>query len=267
MPRRGTADTDWTQTARPLLDRGGLPLRVAVYQSIAAAIRSGSPGPGAMLPIDADMCDVFRVSRTVMREALILLEEDGLIRTKRGVGRFVVDNPPQIGLEQLQPIEQLLRDHDKPARVRSIRRARESATAFTETGLDLGHEDTTWIWESLILRDGEPIALSQEWTPAGDSLRAIDPKLPDAISSSTRVKRSLLTVLLDTLGPALGPASCEVAVSTAGPERGDLFSARGDEPILLLSQHVLLAGQLLYVAKHMLRAEAGHVLVAQTVPL
>jgi DNA-binding transcriptional MocR family regulator len=36
----------------------------------------------------------MKVSRTVVREALMLLEEGGLIRARRGVGRFVADTLP-----------------------------------------------------------------------------------------------------------------------------------------------------------------------------
>ncbi|CAH0158692.1 hypothetical protein SRABI83_00894 [Arthrobacter sp. Bi83] len=44
----------------------------------------------------------MKVSRTVVREALMLLEEDGLIRAHRGVGRFVSDTLPRIGIKLIR---------------------------------------------------------------------------------------------------------------------------------------------------------------------
>lgn len=265
MARR-VPEADWSEVARPVLERGGMPLRVAVYQALARAIRAGSPEPGSLLPVEADLCTSFGVSRTVMREALILLEEDGLVRTRRGVGRFVVDKPPQMGLEWLQPLEQLLRHHDRPATVRPLKRVTEVVTEFSARGLDLPDEGVTWFWESLYLRDDEPIALSQEWIPAGTDLTERSHTLAGAISGAADTPSSLLAFITDRLGGgALGPATCEVSISLAGPERGELFTTPGDEPILVLSQNVMLDGRPLYVGKHMLRGEAGHVLVVQSV--
>lgn len=243
-----------------------MPLRVTVYQALARAIRAGNPEPGALLPVEAELCTSFGVSRTVMREALILLEEDGLVRTRRGVGRFVVDNPPQMGLEWVQPLEELLRHHNRPATVRPLSRVTETLTEFTARGLNLPDEGVTWFWESLYLRDDEPIALSQEWIPAGTDLAERSHALAAAIAGAHKKPTSLLGFIVGLLGGgSLGPATCEVSISRAGPERGELFTTPGDEPILVLSQSLMLDGRPLYIAKHMLRGEAGHVLVVQSV--
>lgn len=68
----------------PLSVPTGQPLRVAVYTSLADAIRGGRVELGSLLPNEAELGVALRVSRTVVREALMLLEEDGLIRTRRG---------------------------------------------------------------------------------------------------------------------------------------------------------------------------------------
>lgn len=57
------------------------------------AIARGTFQPGAQLPTEAELCQLLGVSRTVVREALRVLEEDGLVARRHGVGTFVRDRP------------------------------------------------------------------------------------------------------------------------------------------------------------------------------
>jgi GntR family transcriptional regulator len=255
---------DWLAVAHPVARRGTLPLRVSVYAAMAKAIRSGSPAPSSLLPFEADLCVAFGVSRTVMREALLLLEEDGLIRTRRGVGRFVADRLPEIGLERLQSLEELLSTGGADTQVEALRREEEATTDFTSRGLDLPDYARTWFWESLIRQDGDPVALSQEWIPAGDRLVEVSPLIAARIGDNRVRSSTLLARINDIVGPVLGPGSCEISVSTAGAARGALFGATARSPILVLSHVVLLEGRAIYLGKHMIRAEVGRIHVVQS---
>jgi GntR family transcriptional regulator len=53
------------------------------------AIVAGTYLPGSQLPTEAELVEMLGVSRTVVREALRGLEEDGLIMRRHGVGTFV----------------------------------------------------------------------------------------------------------------------------------------------------------------------------------
>src|SRR5215216_496204 len=57
------------------------------------AIARGTFRPGTQLPTEAELCQLLGVSRTVVREALRVLEEDGLVARRHGVGTFVRDRP------------------------------------------------------------------------------------------------------------------------------------------------------------------------------
>ena len=48
------------------------------------AITGGIYRPGGQLPTEAELCEMPGVSRTVPREALRILEEDGLVAQRRG---------------------------------------------------------------------------------------------------------------------------------------------------------------------------------------
>lgn len=57
------------------------------------AITGGTFRPGSQLPTEAELCEMLGVSRTVVREALRVLEDAGLVTRRHGVGTFVRNHP------------------------------------------------------------------------------------------------------------------------------------------------------------------------------
>src|SRR5919112_3712392 len=64
-----------------------LPLQVR--DRLLETIQERGLQPGDQLPTEAEVTLMFGVSRSTVREALRLLERDGLIRTEHGKGRFL----------------------------------------------------------------------------------------------------------------------------------------------------------------------------------
>lgn len=62
-------------------------------QELRRATLSGTFQPGSQLPVEAELCQMLGVSRTVIREALRTLEDEGLIVRRHGVGTFVRNRP------------------------------------------------------------------------------------------------------------------------------------------------------------------------------
>ena len=62
-------------------------------QELREAILGGTFRPGSQLPTEAELCEMLGVSRTVVREALRVLEDDGLVARRHGVGTFVRNQP------------------------------------------------------------------------------------------------------------------------------------------------------------------------------
>jgi GntR family transcriptional regulator len=62
-------------------------------QELRQAIIAGTFRPGSQLPTEAELCEMLGVSRTVVREALRILEDDGLVARRHGVGTFVRNHP------------------------------------------------------------------------------------------------------------------------------------------------------------------------------
>lgn len=60
-----------------------------VREQLLEAIRRGDVAPGAALPSERELCEVFGVSRVSVREAIAGLEAMGLISVQHGRGAFV----------------------------------------------------------------------------------------------------------------------------------------------------------------------------------
>lgn len=80
----------------------GEPLREAVYTRIVQLISSGEYPPGATLT-EASLCRALDVSRTPVREALLRLETEGVLRSALARG-FTVRPLVRREVEELYPI-------------------------------------------------------------------------------------------------------------------------------------------------------------------
>ncbi|GLW11695.1 hypothetical protein Misp01_68230 [Microtetraspora sp. NBRC 13810] len=242
----------------------GVPLRVWVHSRILDAIRSGALPPGSMIPTETELGQLMGVSRTVVREALMLLDEDGFLFSRRGVGRFVADTLPQRGLERIRPLEELLSTATSPVALRRSEVTLQHPPAtFVSEGLGMRASDSTWFFETVLSRDGEVVALSQEHFPAAGAIGA---EHGDAIAAAMRAPGggSLLSILLARYGPRLGPGAVRITPGVPGESRAALLGTPANEPVLIMTQTAALNGAPCYLAKHLVLGRAGHLSVLQT---
>lgn len=66
-----------------------------LYGQILEQIASGVLRPGDKLPSENQLCQLFNVSRPIVRQALIRLQADGLVITRKGQGTRVQNSPPE----------------------------------------------------------------------------------------------------------------------------------------------------------------------------
>jgi DNA-binding FadR family transcriptional regulator len=57
-----------------------------VARQLRQAILDGTYAPGDRLPIERELSERFEVSRSMVRQALLILEQQGLVRVRSGVG-------------------------------------------------------------------------------------------------------------------------------------------------------------------------------------
>ena len=68
-------------------------LSAQVLRVLATQIESGDLKPGDRLPAERELMETFKVSRTVVREAIASLRSSGRIDTQQGRGAFVLAPP------------------------------------------------------------------------------------------------------------------------------------------------------------------------------
>jgi len=79
-----------------------IPYYYQLKQYIIQEIESGLWKPGQMLPYENQLCQFFSISRTVVRQALQELKNEGYITTRKGKGTYVAE--PEISGNIIQSL-------------------------------------------------------------------------------------------------------------------------------------------------------------------
>ncbi|PRA80031.1 hypothetical protein CQ045_13290 [Microbacterium sp. MYb66] len=147
----------------PVRDRR--PLAVQVYDRLFDALSNASGSPAA-LPTEEELTRQLGVSRTTVRQALALLEEDGVIERGPGRRRHVAGTAPARA-GTVVALETMVRAPERIL-VRRIARTLSPATEWNSRllGIDRGDEIVTW--ESELLIDDTVVASALEFIQASD---------------------------------------------------------------------------------------------------
>ncbi|MFD5767829.1 GntR family transcriptional regulator [Streptomyces sp. NPDC127049] len=241
---------------------------VALYERIADAVHDGTYPPGSTLPSEPKLAAELGVSRPALREALLLLQEDGLLTVRRGVGRTVNARPPRRGFEHLQPLEELIGGGTGP-RVRALLRSLEEPTDFTTQHLLAPARAELRFWESLLGGESGPAALSHEWAAADEVLDRVHPAFAAALRACEQAAEadravSMLAVLLGASREVALHAHSGITATLLGRRRGEQLGRPADTPAVLVTQVVRVGDTPVLAAKHMLPTGAPALPVLQS---
>jgi GntR family transcriptional regulator len=88
-----------THFQRAIDRKSAIPYYVQLKNVLRAQIEGGDWRPGVRIPGEPELCRVFGVSRTVVRQALKEMEYEGLVIREKGRGTFVAE--PKISSKSL----------------------------------------------------------------------------------------------------------------------------------------------------------------------
>ena len=88
------------------------PLSQQIEEEITKAIRAGRFEPGKKLPTEQELCAMFNVSRTAVREAIKVLSAKGLVYVRKGSGVYVTEISLEHASDSLNMFFELASDRD-----------------------------------------------------------------------------------------------------------------------------------------------------------
>ena len=181
--------------------------------------------PGDLLPGEHRMCEQYGVSRTVVRQALAQLENEGVIARVKGKGTFVArPKVPEALVHTLSGLYEEVAARGGRVHSRVFRQRVEPATDEAADALGLPAGEAVVVIERLRFVDGEPWSLSTTWMPRDVGRHALDVDLAD---------RSLYGVLAERgIRAVRGVRSAEATV--ASPERAKHLDVAVGGPLLVL---------------------------------
>jgi GntR family transcriptional regulator len=149
------------------IDRSSyIPFYAQVQDAIREYIEHGNALPGDQLPSEPDLCRLFDVSRTVIRQALRSLESEGLIVRHKGRGTFIAK--PKIGESLFQELTGFYQDMSRkgyPPISRVLKQAVVPANAKVAAFLQLAPETAVICIDRVRYVNDEPIVLVTTYLP------------------------------------------------------------------------------------------------------
>lgn len=110
---------------------GRIRLSEQIEEAILNAIRAGEYPPGAKLPSERALMELFDVGRPSVKEALLMLERKGFVKLKRGVAPIVLEPTPQGAMEAISDMVQaMLGDSSRRSEFYDLRIMLETAAAM-----------------------------------------------------------------------------------------------------------------------------------------
>jgi len=216
MPR------DNALSARPVDRSVPTPLYYQIAESLREAIRdleAAPEGERAELPTEVELCQRFGVSRGPVRQALQLLEREGLVSRERGRGTFVARRRLTHELTKLCSVTADMEARGWRPGARVLRAQAMKPPAHVRHALALGDGETVWEVYRLRLADDEPVSLQWCYVPC-----ALTPGLP-----VQDLAGSLWRIFSDQYGLKLAFAEQTLRARPATPDEARvLHVARGD---------------------------------------
>lgn len=174
--------------------RGRRPRSASASEVLARRIDGGEFAPGSRLPSEPDLAAQLGISRATLRDALRVLEGDGLVRRRRGSGTYVTRRPKVANSLDLNfGVTEAIRAAGMQAGTQQARTWVEPADPFEAERLGLEPGQDVQVVERVRTADGRPVVLSRDLVPV-DLLKG-HPDAPDAMS-----KRSVYEMLETDLG-------------------------------------------------------------------
>ena len=203
-----------------------IPFYIQLREVLEARILGGEWQPGDRLPTEQEMCATYDVSRTVVRQTLLEMENKGLIIKRRGKGSFVAKPKIREGLVQkLTGFYHDMAEQGHVTRTEVLHHEVEPAKPTVALHLELERGTPVFSIERLRFVNDEPIVLVHTYVP-----RDLCPGLVDVDLTN----RSLYSTLEDDFGLILSHGRRTIEAVIAGEREAHYFDIETGAPLISL---------------------------------
>jgi GntR family transcriptional regulator len=209
-----------------------VPLSTQTQQYLLALIERGTYGPGEQLPSEKELSVQLGISRSTLREALLNLEQDGVVLRRHGVGTFVApgyEHRLESGLERLESILELAARQGLEVQVEGleVRQIAADPNMCEKLQVPPGTEITSV--RRAILVDETPVAYMADFIPA-----SILP--PDEVDET--FNGSVLDLLREKEIAEVAQVTAHIVAMTADRIMSERLKVKRGQPLLLLEETV-----------------------------
>ena len=203
-----------------------IPYYVQLIDVIKSKITQDEWKLGEQLPSEPDLCEMYSVSRTVVRQALREIELEGLIVRRKGKGTFVAE--PKINeslVQKLTGFYQDMVDRGHTPITHVLKNELEPASPKVARYLNVEPGTQVFNIERLRFIDDEPIVLVTTYLPY---------ELCSELANSDLSNQSLYAVLEKEFGLELSHGRRTIEAVPANKREARLLQVDEYDPLILL---------------------------------
>jgi GntR family transcriptional regulator len=200
-----------------------------IRKSLLDRIIDGRFTPGERLPSEPELAGMLGVSRNSLREAITLLENEGFLSRRKGVGTFITHSTPIIkgGIERLKGIADFIKERGYiPGNIiEKIENEKCDEAIAIMLGLEPGELFT--VIETVKTASGKRVASCNDFIPC----RYLQKPLEKA-----GFKDSIFEILKMDHGINITFAECDLIATISDDSLASKLSMKTGSPVLLLEQ-------------------------------
>jgi GntR family transcriptional regulator len=233
--RKGQVDSALTTSIRTItpfssirIDKdASTPIYLQIAEAIGSFLDSGVLPPGYVLPPERVLCAQFGISRMTLRQAMSLLDREGLINSRQGVGTVVTHSRLRKQQQEMHSFSEQIRARGGHPESRLISLELAIPTPPVRNFFELHGQQKVYEVQRVRLNDGAPLA----W-----ELARIPELLCPGLDRFDLARSSLYEILEQSYG--LRPETCNEEISAEIPssQQRKLLSLPARTAVLVINR-------------------------------
>ncbi len=205
-----------------------IPYYFQLSNQIRSQIENGELKDGEKLPKEVDLAKMYSISRAPVRQALGLLEKDGLIVRKRGKGTFIKNQEEDSDAVRLTGILEIIKNKDTSRKIISMNKRvvnKKISDYFNpEKKISIS------VFKRVLLKNKKPYCFISHYLPF---------KIGKHIDRRQMKEKSMLEILNKDLGFDVGNVKQEFGARNPSNEVAKILSLSVMSPVLFVKTFVM----------------------------